>query len=58
MGKVMPVFSREELLSNLQFNNHSSPSVFMNKGVIDLSVGDYNGNLRHFACRKGGIEVP
>jgi hypothetical protein len=57
-GKGMPVFSREELLSNLQFNNHSSPSVFMNKGVIDLSVGDYNGNLRHFACRKGGIEVP
>jgi hypothetical protein len=57
-GRGMPVFSREEFLNNLQFNNHSSPSAFMNKGVIDLSVGDYNGNLRHFACRKGGIELP
>ena len=56
-GRGMPVFSREEFLNNLMVNNHSSPSVFMNKGVIDLSVGDYNGNLRHFACRKGGIEV-
>jgi len=53
----MPVFSREEFLSNLKVNNHSSPSVFMNKGIIDLSVGDYNGNLRHFACRKDSIEV-
>jgi len=56
-GKGMPVFSREEFLSNLQFNNHSAPSVFMNKGIIDLSVGDYNGNLRHFACRNVGIEI-
>ena len=57
-GTGMPVFSREELLSNLKFNNHSSPSVFMNKGVIDLSVGDYNGNLRHFACRSDRVEMP
>ncbi len=57
-GKGMPVFSREEFLNNLQFSNHSAPSVFMNKGVIELSVGDYNGNLRHFACRKDSIELP
>ena len=57
-GRGMPVFSREELLSTLKFNNHSSPSVFMNRGVIDLSVGDYNGNLRHFACRSDHVEIP
>ncbi|MDP2157806.1 MAG: VCBS repeat-containing protein [Nitrospirota bacterium] len=57
-GPGMPVFSREEFLSNLQFNKHSSPSVFVNKGVIDLSVGDYNGNLRHFACKSDRVEIP
>ncbi len=56
-GRGMPVFSREEFLSNLMVNNHSAPSVSMNKGIIDLSVGDYNGNLRHFACRKDRIEL-
>ncbi len=56
-GSGMPVFSREEFLNDLQFNNHSSPSVFMNNGVIDLSVGDYNGNLRHFACKSGRVEI-
>ena len=56
-GRGMPVFSREELLTNLTVNNHSSPSVSMNKGVMELSVGDYNGNLRHFACKKSDIEV-
>ncbi|MBI5075037.1 MAG: VCBS repeat-containing protein [Nitrospirae bacterium] len=55
--KGMPVFSREELLTNLMVNNHSSPSVFMNKGVMELSVGDYNGNLRHFACKSDRVEL-
>jgi len=57
MGSGMPVFAREEFLNELQFNNHSSPSVFMNNGVIDLSVGDYNGNLRHFACKSDRVEI-
>lgn len=56
-GTGMPVFSREEFLNNLQFNNHSSPSVSMNNGIIDLSVGDYNGNLRHFACKSDRVEI-
>ncbi len=50
-GKGMPVFLDDDILKNLQFSKHSSPSVVMNKGVFELSVGDYNGNLRHFACR-------
>ncbi|MBI5847803.1 MAG: VCBS repeat-containing protein [Nitrospirae bacterium] len=56
-GRGMPVFSREDFLSGLMVNSHSAPSVFMNKGVMELSVGDYNGNLRHFACRKDSVEV-
>lgn len=54
----MPVFSREELLTNLQFCNHSAPSVFMHDGALELSVGDYNGNLRHFACKSDRVEIP
>ncbi len=57
-GKGMPVFSREELLSNLRFNKHSSPSVSLSRGIIDLSVGDYNGNLRHFSCKSERVEMP
>lgn len=53
----MSAFVREGIFSDLQFNSHSAPSVFMNNGVLDLSVGDYNGNLRHFACRMDSIEL-
>jgi hypothetical protein len=57
-GLGLPLFSRDDTLNNIQVSNHSSPSVFLKDGIIEMSVGDYNGNLRHFACRKDVKEVP
>lgn len=45
------VFYPDDFLQGVQVNNHSCPAVFEAKGLIELSVGDYNGNLKHFACR-------
>jgi hypothetical protein len=56
-GSGLPVFSREDSLKDIQVSNHSSPTAFLRDGRIELSVGDYNGNLRHYACRKDAVEV-
>jgi hypothetical protein len=51
------LFEREGLFKGVQVNNHSSPTVYMRNGMIEMSVGDYNGNLRHFACKKSDFEI-
>jgi len=51
------VFSREAYLEGVAVNEHSAPSAFSNNGVIEISVGDYSGNLKHFACRNTVEEV-
>jgi hypothetical protein len=57
-GIGLPLFFRDDALKNIQVSNHSSPSVFLKDGIIEMSVGDYNGNLRHYACRKDVKEAP
>jgi len=52
------LFQKDTLFKGIQVNNHSSPSAYMRDGIIEMSVGDYNGNLRHFACKKTNVEVP
>ncbi|HYQ48388.1 MAG TPA: VCBS repeat-containing protein [Thermodesulfovibrionales bacterium] len=52
-----PVFEKDALFNGIQVNNHSSPSASLINGIIEMSVGDYNGNLRHFACKKANVEV-
>lgn len=52
-----PVFYKDDYLYGIQVNNHSSPSAFMKDGVIEIAVGDYNGNLKHYACRNSMMEV-
>jgi hypothetical protein len=52
-----PVFYPDDLLQGVQVNNHSCPAVCEMQGFIELSVGDYNGNLKHFACRWEKREI-
>ena len=52
-----PLFRRDSLFNGVQVKNHSSPSVYLRGDILEMSVGDYNGNLRHFACRKSVVEV-
>jgi len=47
-----PVFYNADYLPDIRVNNHSSPSAVAKDGLIELMIGDYNGNLKHFACRK------
>jgi hypothetical protein len=44
-------FSRDESLQGVQVSNHSCPAAYENPGFIELTVGDYDGNLKHFACQ-------
>ena len=43
-------------MKNIHVSNHSAPSAYLQDGIIEMSVGDYNGNLRHFACKKSSVE--
>jgi len=52
-----PVFYPDDCIEGLQVNNHSCPAAFERMGFIEFSVGDYNGNLKHFACRREEIEI-
>lgn len=47
-----PVFHQEGYVDNIQVNNHSAPSAVMDSGIIKLIVGDYDGNLKNFACAQ------
>ena len=51
------VFYPDDFLQGVQVNNHSCPAVCEMKGFIEMSVGDYNGNLKHFACRWKEQEI-
>lgn len=52
-----PVFHENGFLGDIRVNKHSSPSATMKNGLISLAVGDYDGNLSHFACREERVEV-
>ena len=47
-----PVFHEDGYIEGIQVNTHSSPSAISGDGIIELSVGDYDGNLKHFACKQ------
>jgi hypothetical protein len=51
------VFYPDDCIEGVQVKNHSCPAVFERMGFIELSVGDYNGNLKHFACRRETREI-
>ncbi len=52
-----PVFSGHEDFLGISLDDHSAPSVVARDGKIELSVGNYNGGLRYFACRKESVEI-
>jgi hypothetical protein len=56
-GNGSTAFRENGVLDGIRVHNHSSPSAAMNNGLISLSVGDYDGNLSHFACREERVEV-
>ncbi|MBA4372040.1 MAG: hypothetical protein C0402_04180 [Thermodesulfovibrio sp.] len=53
----LPVFVSHEDLVGITLDEHSSPSVLARDGMIELSIGNYNGGLRYFACRKEKVAI-
>jgi len=53
----LPLFAPDDIMETVAVSNHSSPSAIIRNGVIEMSVGDYNGNLRHYACSKKDVEI-
>jgi hypothetical protein len=47
-------FRETGFLGEVRMNEHSSPTVRLDKGVFDIISGDYSGNLRHFLCKQPG----
>ncbi len=45
------VFQETDFLRDITMNNHSSPFMIINNGIMEIVSGDYDGNLRHFVCR-------
>ena len=45
-------FQPDGFLDGIAVKDHSAPSVVDRGGNIGIAVGDYDGNLRHFSCRK------
>lgn len=52
-----PVFYPDDYLKGVHLNNHSSPSAIMKDGVIGMAIGDYNGNLKQYACRSSMVKI-
>ena len=50
-SSASPVFHKKGFLNDIRMKNHSSPSAIAERGVVELAVGDYDGNLRHYLCR-------
>jgi hypothetical protein len=48
----LPLFQESGYIEGIQANTHSSPTATSRDGIIELSVGDYDGNLKHFACKQ------
>lgn len=51
------VFRRDDYLEGIRMKKHSAPSAAYSHGGMDLTVGDYDGNLKHFACRKTLVSI-
>jgi hypothetical protein len=49
-GNALPVFHKNGFLKDIRMKNHSSPSAVAEGGIIEIAVGDYDGNLRHYSC--------
>jgi hypothetical protein len=57
-GAEAQVFQPDGLLDGILVKGHSAPSAVEEEGGIEIAVGDYDGNLRHFSCSKVFVEAP
>jgi hypothetical protein len=51
------VFQSEGYLDGVQMRRHSAPAAFEKTGLLEVSIGDYDGNLKCFLCRMEKKEL-
>ncbi len=56
-GNVPPVFHKNGFLKDIRMKKHSSPSALAKGGFVEIAVGDYDGNLRHYSCNRVSVEA-
>jgi hypothetical protein len=45
-------FTETDYLKDIRMHNHSSPSIRVKDNTLEMVLGDYDGNIRHFICSK------
>jgi hypothetical protein len=56
-GSTLTVFHGNGFLKDISVKNHSSPSAIAKEGIVELAIGDYDGNLKHYSCNMVFVEV-
>jgi hypothetical protein len=56
-GITVSPFHIDGFLKDIRMKNHSAPAAISRDGFVELAVGDYDGNLRHFSCNMVSVEV-
>ncbi len=56
-GNMPAVFHKDGFIGDIRVKNHSSPSVISREGLVEVAVGDYDGNLKHYSCNLVSVEV-
>ena len=56
-GNMLSEFHKDGFLGDIRVKNHSSPSAIAKEGFVEVAVGDYDGNLKHYSCNMVSVEV-
>lgn len=56
-GGTLSTFHKDGFLRDIRVKNHSSPSAIAKGGLVELAVGDYDGNLKHYSCKRLSVEI-
>jgi hypothetical protein len=56
-GNMLAVFHKDGFLGDIRVKKHSSPSAISREGLVEVAVGDYDGNLKHYSCNMVSVEV-
>jgi len=54
---MLSMFHKDGFLGDIRVKNHSSPSAIAKEGFVEVAVGDYDGNLKHYSCNMVSVEL-
>lgn len=54
-GRGAPLFRETAVFDHVRMKGHSSPFARLERELIEVFAGDYDGNLRHFKCGRSEL---